>query len=703
MTTTDDGGGDARADVHSDTPTDRGGDTGTDVLMQTDATDVQKVEDVQTPDSGEDVVTPTDVQPVDTGVDAEVDTGTDAEVDTGTDVVAPMDVQPVDSGTDAGTDVGTDTFVPPTCAYPVAGALVSGTPVMGTIAATTGNNVTATTCQADVPGGEAIYSLHLTAPTTVHLQTAGTLDTVVSIRSMCDVATSEVACNDDDGPSLLSSITQMLPAGDYFVIVDQYSGGTPSGGMFTLYYDAVTPVANGTCATAATLTPGTPVMGNTINGGARSSGCVTANDGNETFYSLTIPANSAATVTMTPGTTGTYAPELRLLDTCAATTCLANSAGTLTTAATSRFTNSSGSPRTIFVSAGSTNLEETGPYTLSATVGAIPNVCTGATAIANGTMLTGQDLSTATIAVDSYTSCGTGPGGNLFYTATVPANSTLSVVVAPTGFDAVVRLIDACTPGACLNRVDGGGVSGSETISVHAGSTPQNVVIAVGSYDTTLGTFSLNATVAADPYTISTGTAMCDDMTTAPVLAGVASDTSVSAIAPLPIAFNFFGVAQMGFTVASNGFMQLFPTTTGTGSSTTTNANIPATGTPNNYLAPFWDDLTVAPSPEVTDVRTLNVTTGTPHFTVQWTNWTVFSATSIRLTIQAQLYPTTNRIEYHYCTVTPGTSAARAAGSSATVGLENSGGTAGVLYEFNGLPAANTVTQGTSLIFTAVP
>lgn len=70
-----------------------------------------------------------------------------------------------------------------------------------------------------------------------------------------------------------------------------------------------------------------------------------------------------------------------------------------------------------------------------------------------------------------------------------------------------------------------------------------------------------------------------------------------------------------------------------------------------------------------------------------------------RLTFQAKLFETSNVIEFHYCAMeaTMAPDIARATGGSATIGLENAGGTAGTQHSFN-TPAS--VQTGVLLRFT---
>lgn len=136
---------------------------------------------------------------------------------------------------------------------------------------------------------------------------------------------------------------------------------------------------------------------------------------------------------------------------------------------------------------------------------------------------------------------------------------------------------------------------------------------------------------------------------------------------PFPFGFNFkfYGENQTQIYVNSNGILLFAPPT----SNIFTNAAIPNTAAPNNYIAPFWDDL---------DGRTQ----GTVHyqqignkFYVQFTNWQRYSASG-SLTFQTVLH-SNGRIEFFYNNMNTTTL------NSATVGIENSTGTVGLQVVYN--------------------
>ena len=134
--------------------------------------------------------------------------------------------------------------------------------------------------------------------------------------------------------------------------------------------------------------------------------------------------------------------------------------------------------------------------------------------------------------------------------------------------------------------------------------------------------------------------------------------------------FEFYGNQYNNLYLSTNGFLSF----NALSSSSVTNAAIPSTGSPNNIIAPFWDDL---------DGRTQ----GTVHylldndkFYIQFTNWQKYNATG-SLTFQMVLY-SNGRIMFYYNNM-------NATLTSATVGIENSTGTDGLQIAYNAAYVSN--------------
>jgi hypothetical protein len=227
------------------------------------------------------------------------------------------------------------------------------------------------------------------------------------------------------------------------------------------------------------------------------------------------------------------------------------------------------------------------------------------------------------------------------------------------------------------------------------GMTAQNVVISVASgTGTTGGAFALTATLGALPgtYTESSTARDCDVMTGGTTVEGLAGDDSTSAAIDLPFAFRYFGDPVTAFTLSSNGFAQLWATRAAAMPvSAFNNVTIPTAATPNSVVAALWDDLNPAVMGAGAAVTTRVIGTAPMRrFVVQWANFPFFGDNASRTTFQVKLFETTNVIEFHYCALMATMPASRAGGDSATVGLENATGSAGVLHSFNRAMSINT-------------
>ena len=103
-----------------------------------------------------------------------------------------------------------------------------------------------------------------------------------------------------------------------------------------------------------------------------------------------------------------------------------------------------------------------------------------------------------------------------------------------------------------------------------------------------------------------------------------------------------------------------------------TNVNITSTSVPNNYIAPFWDDL-------ITTGNSIYTASTNTSFIVQWSNM-YFYNTNIPLGTFQVILHNNMTIDFAYLTLMGNP---RSFGSSATIGIENIDGTNGELYSFN--------------------
>ncbi len=143
---------------------------------------------------------------------------------------------------------------------------------------------------------------------------------------------------------------------------------------------------------------------------------------------------------------------------------------------------------------------------------------------------------------------------------------------------------------------------------------------------------------------------------------------------PIGFSFDFFGNTYTDFYVTSNGLVMF-----GSSSTQYINRTIPTGNTPNNYIAPFWDDIVIHSSGDI-----MYQTIGTApnrKLVVQFTNMSFWNSPILLGTFQVILYEGSNNIQTQYRSIVDLTSD-RASGNSATIGLENVDGTAGVLASF---------------------
>ncbi len=170
----------------------------------------------------------------------------------------------------------------------------------------------------------------------------------------------------------------------------------------------------------------------------------------------------------------------------------------------------------------------------------------------------------------------------------------------------------------------------------------------------------------------------------------------------IPIGFNFtfFGNSYSQAYVNINGMLNF-----GSGSAEYSNGSLPSPATPNNFIAAFWDDLITEGYNRQTIYYYTAGTAPNRKLIVQWTNMYFFSNPTLQMgTFQTILYEGTNTIHTQYISLQGGPASF---GNSATIGVENSTGTVGVLYSAltesltNGqcisyTPSGGTYTQNSS-------
>ncbi|MFO0624163.1 MAG: hypothetical protein U0325_00985 [Polyangiales bacterium] len=376
------------------------------------------------------------------------------------------------------------------CAMPLSTITLPGTvaPIVGVTGGT--STIASAGCQSNASGPENVYTLTLTAPTGVLLSTENSntnFDTVVSIRRTCGDAMTQVACDDDGGdmPGTSSIVRTALPAGTYSVIVDGYNG---QSGRYTLSASTFDIDANAICANATALTTSGLMAQNLARGGNPASACVTGGSGQH-WYSISVPANTQATVRATPtGMTPMWAPVVRILDTCDATTCLANATGAAGMAGSAVVANTTNATRTYLVAVNATSATATGTFDLALTTQMIvPGAsCEMAIDVPAGMGRTGESTMNGGPA---NTVCQTGLGTQRWYRVSIPAGQRLNATATPmamSGRRAAMRFVDSCTATTCLAST-GGTTNTASTLGINnAGTTARTVLLSVSGESTTM-------------------------------------------------------------------------------------------------------------------------------------------------------------------------------------------------------------------------
>ena len=146
--------------------------------------------------------------------------------------------------------------------------------------------------------------------------------------------------------------------------------------------------------------------------------------------------------------------------------------------------------------------------------------------------------------------------------------------------------------------------------------------------------------------------------------------------------FTFYGNTYNQFYASSNGLV-----TFGVGSTAATELPIPSTSLPNNFIAPFWDDLTIEESGSI--MYTTIGASPNRKCVIQFRNMGFYPSPVFMGSFQVILYETSNKIQVQYRLIVDRASE-RNTGSSAAIGIENIDGTIGVQYSFHQPESAQT-------------
>ena len=158
---------------------------------------------------------------------------------------------------------------------------------------------------------------------------------------------------------------------------------------------------------------------------------------------------------------------------------------------------------------------------------------------------------------------------------------------------------------------------------------------------------------------------------------------------PIGFSFDFFGNTYTDFHVTSNGLVMFER-----GSNQYSNYPIPNTTGADNYIAPFWDDLVIH---ETGDIMYQTIGTAPNRkLVIQFNNMSFWNSPVLLGTFQVILFEGSNNIQTQYRSIVDLTSD-RASGNSATIGLENRDGSAGVVCSYN---TAGYIQSEKAILFT---
>jgi len=228
--------------------------------------------------------------------------------------------------------------------------------------------------------------------------------------------------------------------------------------------------------------------------------------------------------------------------------------------------------------------------------------------------------------------------------------------------------------------MDGGGMDGGPMdAALDAALDAGADAAADGGSDSAVGDAMMDAMVDAivgdgGACTFIERTFLWIDISTTGTRSTVSSRDDGAETVTIPFSFPLLGDTYTTANVSSNGFLQM-----GLSASATsyTNTRIPFSTEPNRLVSPFWDDLNPGDTGDV--YYQVMGTSPNRMLVVTWLGVAFFSGSTEHVTFQAIIHEN-GGIEFQYQTLGADM---RSKGQSATVGIENSPGTAGVQHSFN--------------------
>ncbi len=156
------------------------------------------------------------------------------------------------------------------------------------------------TCAGGARSPDRVYALDVPQRSRLRVRQNSDHDGVLYVRTQCDDATTEIACNDDFVDTRRSLVTSVVDPGRYFIYSDGYTAQQAVTGNFSLTADLASP-AGGTatgdsCGNVANLTPGQDIVIDTFEAADDLSGSCGGQGGADVVYAMTLANRSQVEV-----------------------------------------------------------------------------------------------------------------------------------------------------------------------------------------------------------------------------------------------------------------------------------------------------------------------------------------------------------------------------------------------------------------------
>ncbi len=315
------------------------------------------------------------------------------------------------------------------------------------------------------------------------------------------------------------SFTNAGSARTVLIIVDGYAGNDFGNFALSIVFS---PIATGdTCNAPIALTPGTPLLNQTMVGLANDypasfSGRCEFKGDLDRVYSVQVPAGQRLVATVTP--TG-FDPSLSLVQgamNCGLAVCLSGTDAAYTGGIEQlQWDNLSATAQQVLLVVDTFNATVNGSFTIGATLSTSPpaivggSTCAAPVALDAGTFVSSTAGRTSQFDFFGNGGCeATAPAPDTVFSVTVPPASLVRATITPDGWDAVLNVLaspaacglttDAGTFGAtCLTSSDGPRTASVEQVSIrNATATATSALLVVDGHDTAdFGTFTVTTEI----------------------------------------------------------------------------------------------------------------------------------------------------------------------------------------------------------------